>query len=336
MNQAKRRQFLMAASALLASPLARAQAPAKLPTLGVLLSGPKPPPQVVANYPTRKRLRELGWIDGKTLLVENAYGEGNEDRLPALAAMLVAKRVDAIWAFGPEAALAAARATKTIPIVFWGVAFPVEQGLVDSLAKPGRNVTGVGWWSTPEVEAKRMQLLREVVPDALRLALLEVPSTVRTVAGGRVTIADDARDAASHKLRFELRRFPVLKAADFEPAFAEIVKWRARALLVAGTFVTWRAKDQIFAFALRHRLPAMYGGDGWVAAGGLVSYASAILPAMVRSADYVDKILRGTNPAELPVDLPARYELSVNLKTAKALGITIPPSIKLSADHVFE
>jgi len=164
MGQVQRRQFLMAASALLASPLARAQAPAKLPTLGILSPSPRHVPRTMAN-----NLRELGWSEGKTYLVERALGAGNMDRVPELAAMLVAKKVDVIWALGPEAAVAAARATTTIPIVFWGVAYPVEQGLVDSYAKPGRNATGVAW-STGQVYAKRIQLLREIAPNAPRLA----------------------------------------------------------------------------------------------------------------------------------------------------------------------
>jgi len=331
MGQVLRRQFLMAASALLASPLARAQAPAKLPTVGFLS-----PSSFIPFNPIRRRLRELGWSEGKTYLVERAYGHGNEDRLTALAGMLVAKKVDVIWAFAPEAAVAAARATTTIPIVFWGVAYPVEQGLIDSLAKPGRNVTGVAWFAGPGVDLKRIQYLREIAPSALRLAALTVPSALRTVAGGSATIGRDAIDAASRNLGFELRRFPVVKLADFEPAFAAIVKWGPQALLVAGTALTAQAKDQIVDFAHRNRLPAVYTLRDFVVAGGLISYAIDWRPTAASSMDYVDKILRGAKPAELPVDIPSRYELAVNLKTAKALGFTIPPSLLLQADKVIE
>jgi len=331
MEPVARRRFLIAASALLAAPLARAQAPAKLPTLGVLSPSRRVPIETL-----RKRLGELGWLEDKTYLIERAYGQGNKDRLPELASMLVAKKVDVIWAFGPEAALAAARATRTIPIVFWGVAYPVESGLVDSLHKPGQNVTGVAWRASAEVEAKRIQYLREIAPDALRLAWLRVPSATRTVAGDMVTSSGDTHEAASRDLGFELRRFEVRRAADFEPAFAAIVKWGAQALMVAGTTLTWDAKDRIIAFALRHRLPAVYASGAFIAAGGLISYAADLRQTWVRSFEYVDKILRGAKPAELPVDLPKKYELAVNLKTAKALGLTVPPSIMVSADRVIE
>lgn len=331
MGQVLRRQFLMAAGALLAAPLARAQAPAKLPTMGFLSPHPKSPTTLL-----RKRFGELGWIEDKTYRVEFAYAGGKLDRLPELAAMLAAKKVDVIWALGPEAALAAARATKTIPIVFWGVAFPVEQGLVDSLAKPGRNVTGVAWSSSPGIGAKRLQLLREIAPDATRLASLSVPSLVRTVEGGRVTIAGGDVDAASRDLGFEVRRFKVLNDADLEPAFAAIMKWGAHALHDSGSPLSYRNMNRIVDFANRNRLPAIYTFRDYVVAGGLISYAIDWRRTAVRSYDYVDKILRGAKPADLPVELPQKYELGVNRKTAKALGLTIPPSILLSADHVIE
>lgn len=336
MGHAPRRRFLMAASAMLASLLARAQAPAKLPTLGILSPGAKPSTRFSANDPLRKRREELGWFEGKTLLIEPAYADGNEDRLPTLAAMLVAKKVDLIWALGPEAAVAAARATKTIPIVFWGVSHPVESGLVDSLGRPGRNVTGVAWSVGPGVYAKRIQLLREIAPNALRLAWLKVPSTARTVAGGSVTITDDVIDAASQRLGFKLRRFPVLTPANFELALAAIETWGAQALLVSEARVTEAATDRIVEFAHRNRLPAVYTSRSFVEAGGLLAYSTDLWPSWMRTMEYVDKILRGAKPTELPVDLPTTYKLSVNLRTAKALGLTIPFSIMLSADRVIE
>jgi len=336
MGQVQRRQFLIAASALLASPLARAQAPAKLPTVGVLSPGAKPSAKFEARDPLRKRREELGWFEGKTFLFEPAYADGDSDRLPALADMLVAKRVDVIWALGPEAAIAAARATKTIPIVFWGVSYPVESGLVDSLAKPGRNVTGVAWTVGREIYAKRIQFLRDIAPNALRLGWLDVPTISRTVAGNRVTMTNDVVATASRDLGFELREFPVVKPADFEPTFASIEIWGAQALLVSGAPLTETAKDRIIDFARRRRLPAMYSLRSFVEEGGLVSYSSALWPSWIRTVDYLDKVLRGANPAGLPVDLPTTFTLAINLKTAKELGVSIPHMILLQADRVIE
>jgi len=338
MRPFERRRFLTAASALLASPLTRAQTPTKLPTLGMLHPGitPSDPAQHFANNPLHKRLRELGWIEGKTCLLEEAYAEGKLDRMPALARMLVAKKVDLIVAIAPEAAVAAARATTTIPIVFWAVAYPVEQGLVDSLARPGRNVTGVAFWTGPEIDLKRVQLLREIAPDALRLASLWTTTVARTVAGGEVTIGRDAFDAAARELRFEPRSFPVEKDADFEPTFAAILKWGAQALEDPGSPLTFQNMKRVVNFANRNRLPAIYSFPDFVEAGGLIGYGIDWRPTVVRSADYVDKILRGAKPAELPVELPGKYSLALNLKTAKTLGITIPQSILLRADRLIE
>lgn len=338
MSPIERRRFLIAASALLASPLAGAQAFKKLPTIGILNPGitPSDPAQHIANNLLHRRLHELGWVEGKTCLVEDAYAEGKMDRMPALAGMLVAKKVDLIVAIAPEAAVAAARATTTIPIVFWAVAYPVEQGLVDSLAKPGRNVTGLAFWSGPEIDLKRVQLLREIAPDALRLASLWTTTVARTVGGGKVTIGRDAFAAAAQELGFEPRSFPVEKDADFEPAFAAILDWRAQALEDPGSPLTYRNMKRVLNFAIRNRLPAIYSFPDFVEAGGLIGYGIDWRPTIVRSAEFVDKILRGAKPAELPVELPGTYSLALNLKTAKTLGLTIPQSILLRADRVIE
>jgi len=336
MGQVRRRQFLIAASALLASPRVRAQAPRKLPMVGVLSPSTRPSAKFEARDPLRKRREELGWFEGKTFLFEHAYADGDSDRLPALAEMLVAKRVDVIWALGPEAAIVAARTTKTIPIVFWGVAYPVESGLVDSLANPGRNVTGVAWTVGREIDAKRIQFLKDIAPKAQRLGWLDVPTISRTVAGNRITITNDVVATASRDLGFELREFPVVKPADFEPTFASIENWGADALLVSGAPLTEAAKDRIIDFARRSRLPAMYTLRSFVEEGGLVSYSSALWPSWIRTVDYLDKVLRGANPARLPVDLPTTFTLAINLKTAKELDLLIPHRIMLQADRVIE
>lgn len=334
----RRRQFLIASGALLATPLlARAQTQKRLPVLGILSPTPKPPPEERQRNPFNVRLRELGWVEGETLLFERAYGEGSEERLPELAAMLVAKRVDVICALGAQAAVVAARATRTTPIVFWGVPFPVEQGLIESFARPGRNATGVAWSASPGVEDKRLEFLREVAPAAKRLAAIVVPTELRTVAGGPAKIPSTAIIPTARKFGYEeYRAFPVAKQDDFEPAFAAILAWGAQALSVGASTLTSRNQQRIVEFANRNRLPSAFTTPDYVEAGGLVSYAIDWRPAFARTADYIDRILRGAKPSELPVDLPSRYVTAVNLKTAKALGLKIPQSILLRADTVIE
>lgn len=333
MGQVGRRRFLAAACAVLAAPrLAQSQAQKKLPVLGILSPHRTPPPDRLASSPLRVRLRELGWEDGKTLRYEYAYGEGREDRMPALAAALVAKKVDVIWALGPEAAIAAARATSTIPIVFWGVLGPVENGLVESIARPGRNVTGVAWAASPGVELKRMQLLREIAPAGKRLAFI----VVATAAQQGSTEARSAFIDATQRLGYEVKTFPVVKSEDLEPAFAAIRAWGAQALNVVSTPLTMRERQRIVDFANDNRLPSAYALPDFVEAGGLVSYAIDWRPTFARSAEYVDRILRGAKPGDLPVDLPTQYVTAVNLKTARAIGIEIPQSILLRADRVIE
>lgn len=328
-----RRQFVISGSMLLAVPfLSSARAQKRLPALGILSPHRKPPPDELAKSPLRVRLRELGWEDGKTLHYENAYGEGREDRMPELAAALVAKKVDVIWALGPEAAVAAARATSTIPIVFWGVGTPVEQGLIESLARPGRNVTGVAWSASPGVELKRLELLREIAPAGKRLALI----IVATAAQKGSSESRSVFGAATQRLGYEFKAFPVVKSEDLEPAFAAILAWGAQALNVPSTPLTMRERQRIVDFANRNRLPGAYALPDFVEAGGLVSYAIDWRPTFARSADYVDRILRGAKPGDLPVELPSRYVTAVNLKTAKMLGLKIPQSVLLRTDRVIE
>ena len=300
--------------------------------LGILSPHRKPPPDELAKSPLRVRLRVLGWEDGKTLQYENAYGEGREDRMPELAAALVAKKVDVIWALGPEAALAAARATSTIPIVFWGVGTPVEQGLIESFARPGRNATGVAWSASPGVELKRLELLREIVPAGKRLAFI----IVATAAQKGPSNFPSSLVAATQRLGYELKAFPVVKSEDLEPAFAAILAWGAQALNVGSTPLTMRERQRIVDFANRNRLPGAYALPDFVEAGGLVSYAIDWRPTFARSADYVDRILRGAKPGDLPVELPSQYVTAVNLKTAKMLGLRVPQSVLLRADRVIE
>jgi putative tryptophan/tyrosine transport system substrate-binding protein len=332
MRPVSRRRFLSAAGLALAPLAARAQK--RLPRICILNPHPKPPPDQLAKNPLRLRLRALGWIGGETVDVVAAFGEGSEDRLPELAAMLVARQVDVIWCLGPEAAIAAARATQTIPIVFWGVAYPVEQELIDSLARPGRNATGVAWYSDPEVDGKRLELLQEIAPAATRLAFLSVPTAVQKVSGGTATFPP-ATPTAARRLGYELQSFPVSKVDDFAGAFRGILDWGAQALSVSGTALTVRERARIVDFANGHRLPSAYTLRGFVESGGLVSYAIDWRPTFAQTADYIDRILRGAKPGDLPVTLPTGYEIAVNLKTAALLGLKIPESLLLRANWIF-
>lgn len=308
--------------------------------LGILGPGRKPPPEVLAKSPFLNRLRELGWIEGKTLLIERVYSEDSPERLPELAATLVAKKVDVIWTNRPPGAVAAARATTTIPIVFFGVGFPVELGLVNSLARPGRNATGVAWFADQSIIVKRFQLLRELAPGARRIALLIAPSTnLATVAGGVLDINPllrDKVDAALRNLGFESRRFELATVADVEPVLAAIAKWAPNSLAVYDFALTALSRKRIIDFARHHRLIDVYESLEWTQAGGLFSYGIVLLPSILRAADMVDRILRGAKPADLPVELPSHYETVVNLATAKTLGLKVPQSILLRADKVIE
>lgn len=333
MRPVTRRRFLSAASLALAPLAARAQK--RLPRIGILNPHAPPPAEQLRNSPLRSRLRELGWIDGETVEFVNGFGFGSEARLPELAAMLIAREVDVIWCLGPEAAIVAARATQTVPIVFWGVAYPVEQELIESLARPGRNATGVAWYSTPEVDGKRLELLREIAPSARRLAFIIVPSAIEKVSGGPATIVSPTALAAK-RLGYELRTFPVVKPEDFDGQFNAVSEWGAEAMTVSGTTLTLRERYRITEFATRQRLPSTYTLRAFVEAGGLVSYAIDWRPTNAQTAEYVDRILRGARPAELPVALPTGYETAVNLKTAVLLGLKIPESILLRADWVYK
>lgn len=278
----------------------------------------------------RAEMKALGWIDGQNLVIEGAFADYRPARLPALAEELVRKRVDVIWAGTGPAAVAAARATKTIPIVFGAVAWPVETGLVDSFARPGRNVTGVSTYTGIEVSAKRLEFLKAIAPTATRLSWIQDPSLEVTVDGGRFDIRP-LLDPVARGLGYDVRHHYVAQGEDFDTAFAEILGSRAQALSVAGSAATFVARERIAAFALRNRLPSA-GLASWFAdAGGLLSYgdAGASSASIARGAGYIDRILRGANPADEPVNRPSEYALVINLRTAKALGLQIPQSVRV-------
>lgn len=330
MGRFRRRHFLAASAALAAATWARAQQ--RLLKIGFLVPNPKPRPG--EPNPLGERIRKLGWIPGETATFEIASADGREDRLPGLAAELIAKEVDVIWAAGPEAAVAAARATTTIPIVFYGVGYPVEHGLVDSLARPGRNVTGLA--SGTQAWPKGLEALQELAPKRTRVAHIAVETVMTTVAGGTVRVVDESIESASRRLGMEHRRWGIWKREDLDEVFAGIRQAGSDLLYCSFTALTFRERHRIAEFAARQGLPSAFGAAPFVDAGGLVSYGPNRMDMQVHSLEYVDRILRGAKPAELAVELPRKFDLTVNLKTAKALGLTVPPSLLLRADRVIE
>ena len=282
-------------------------------------------------------MAELGWIQGQNVVVERALADMKSEDLPRLSEELVRKRVDVILCLGDqEAMVAASRATRTIPIIVFEVSDPVGQGLVESLARPGRNVTGISLGRGRELAMKRLQYLRTIAPSAKRLCwLLGGPTTMSSrVDGSRYDVAASLATAAEQQLQFETRVFPVADAKQISEALAYAVEWRAQALL-AGGFPVYLARHDVVQFALRHRWPSVYPVADFVHVGGLLSLSvadSEVALLTRRWAEYIDRVLRGANPAELPVISADRYELLVNTKTAEALDLKIPPSILLQAD----
>ena len=336
MNNVDRRRFLITVGGTLVAPFVHAQKPVERRTLGILSPHPKPPPEEVARSPFFARLRQLGWSEPHNLMVERPDHPGRETALPVMAEELVRKRVDVIWTLGPEAAVAAARATGTIPIVFWGVAYPVEQGLIDSYARPGRNVTGTAFFTGPELTTKVLESFREIAPGVRRIAAIRTPSAVSTVKGGSYEESLSVIEAAARTLGFDYRPFTVAKLEDFESVFAAILDSKAQGLMTYGTTTTFRERQRIADFANRNRLPSAYNQVEFVEAGGLFSYGANTLETILHTLSYVDKIFRGARPADLPVERPSKYELVVNLKTAAALGLKIPHVILLRADRIIQ
>src|SRR5262245_42270299 len=278
----------------------------------------------------RQGLRDLGYVDGRNLVIEDRDAEGKPERLAAGAAELVALNVDVIVAPGTLAALAAARATATIPIVVPTIGNPVADGLVKSLAQPGGNVTGLSNL-TPDLIGKCMQLLKEAVPGATRVAVLTHPGSATAK-----TDKDYATRAqtAGRSLGFVVQLIDSGRPVDLDRAFAEMTRWRANALVVAPYATLLQERTRIMALAAKQRLPTVYAYRENVVAGGLMSYGADLADQFRRSAAYVDRILQGAKPGDLPIEQPTKFELISNLKTAKALGLTIPQSLLLRADQV--
>jgi len=309
---------------------AETQAPAKVLRIGTLASGARPPGQDwKQRWPFLEGLRELGWVEGQNIVVEDRWADAKTDRLPALAAELVRLKVDAIFALSWPAAVAAKQATTTIPIVIMGAGDPVGTGLVASLAHPGGNITGLSDLSA-ELSAKRLELLKETVPKLSRVAVLW------NSADGGMTLRFRQIQAAAPTLGVTARPLGVQEPDDFEQAFAAMTQERPDALFVVSDVLTRLHHKRIVEFATRNRLPVMYERREYVTNGGLISYGPSFPDLLRRVAALVDKILRGAKPADLPVEQPTRFELAVNLKTAKAIGLTIPQSILIRADEVIQ
>jgi len=324
----KRRDLLILGGALVAwPPAARAQLKA-IPVIGYLGNTPGPAVRLTAAF--HQGLSETGYVEGQNVAIEYRWAEGHYDRLPALAAELVGRKVDVIVStVGTPSALAAKNATSTIPIVFRGGGDPVGDGLVASLARPGGNLTGVILLAD-ELTPKRLELLSELVPQARVIALLVNPNNATAER-----IIGDVQAAA----RVRGLQLHILKAAsenEIDAAFASLVQLHAGALVVgADPFLSSR-REQIVALASRHVVPAIYAWREFADSGGLISYGASLTAAFRQVGTYTGKILNGAKPADLPVQQPTTFELVINLKTAQALGLTVPQSILARADEVIE
>jgi len=325
----RRREFIrLFSSAVVAWPLtALAQKPAaKIWRLGILQPGAPPEPLVDT---LQERLKELGYSEGHNIAYEYRWAEGKPQRLPELVKGLVDLKVDVITAFSTPAAIAAQKATQTIPIVFAGVGDPVGSGLVSSLSRPGGNITGISILAT-ELTGKRLELLEEIVPSASPVAMFWNDSNP-----GMVLRAHEAQNAAD-KLSLNLQSIGVHDLISFDTAFATINNGRFNALLVLVDPFTREHRQRIVDFAAQRRLPAIYESREFVDAGGLISYGPSLLALQRRAADYVSMIFKGSNPADLPVELPTKFEMVISMKAAKALGITLSQSVVMRADELIE
>jgi putative ABC transport system substrate-binding protein len=305
--------------------LADAQQTKKIPRIGFLSLTPGPSP--TSSEAFQQGLHELGYVEGKNIAIEYRYAAGRLDRLPEMAAELVRLNVDVIVTAATPPSQAAQNATKTIPIVMAAVGDPVATGLVASLAKPGGNITGQTIFSS-ELTGKRLDLLKEVVPRVTRIGVLAYGPTPFTAHFLRET------EAAAQALGLKLRSLEVLDPREFGNAFAAIIRERAGALLVQQNPLFLEHRQRIVELAAKSHLPAMYEIVDWVEAGGLVAYGVHLPDLYRRAAVYVDKILKGRNPADLPVEQPTKFELVMNLKAAKQIGLTIPPNVLARADKV--
>jgi len=321
----KRREFIGLVGGAAAWPLtASAQQQGKIVTIGILAIEPWPPIETF-----RRALHDLGYIEGKNVRFEYRYARGDNERLPELANNLVGLNVDVILTWGTDAALAAKQATTTIPIVMGTIGDPLGIGIVTNLAHPGGNVTGFSSRAA-ELEAKRLQLLKELVPGLSRVAILFNPTN------HYMPLALQSAQRGAQTLDVTLAMYEVHDTTTLDAAFVTLTKDRPDALMIpADTFLVSQ-RSRIAQFAIENKLPSVYSFREYIEAGGLIAYTPNYYDLFRRAASYVDKILKGTKPGELPIEQPTRFLLLVNLQTARALGLTVPPRLLARADKVIE
>lgn len=323
-----RRRFVTGLGLLLASPgVAYAQPAGKVPRVGYLFYGSPGPSREIDAF--RQGLRELGYIEGQSIAVEYRFASGQIERYPGLTAELVRLKVDVIVASATPQALAAKQATSSIPIVFVLVADAVGAGLITNFARPGGNITGLTS-SSAELGGKRLELLKQMVPKASRVAVLYNPTD-----RSNVLILEQLQESAP-TLGLIMQPLKVREAREFEGAFVAMTRERAHAMFGTPGALTFEHRKVLVDLAAKHRIPAMWGHRSFVDAGGLMSYAVNLYDQNRQAAVFVDKILKGAKPGDLPVEQPTKFELIINLRPAKALGLTIPPSLVVGADQVIE
>jgi len=303
----------------------QAQQPKKVPRIGILSPLSSSADDLLDAF--RQGLRELGYVEGRNIVIEYRSAEGRNDRLPELAAELVRLKVDVLVTTGPAAVGAGKQATSTIPIVMGAVGDAVDFGFVASLARPGGNITGMSWLG-PELNAKRLELLKEVFPKVVRVAVLWDPATPKTYVR--------ATEVAARSLGINLRVLEVAKSNEFDHAFATLTGDGAGALEVMPSTMFASQMRQLVDLAAKSRLPAIFPDERYAQAGGLLSYGPSFPEMYRRAATYVDKILKGAKPGDLPVEQPMRFEFIINLKAAKQIGLTIPPNVLARADKVIK
>jgi len=328
MNKVVWSSILVAAMLLVTAGLVEAQQPTKIPRIGFLTAGSSStiPARIDAF---RQGLRELGYVEDKNIVIEWRFGEGKLDRLPALVAELVRLKVDVILSAGAAVTRPAKDATRTIPIVMAQDTDPVGNGFVASLARPGGNITGLSSYSA-ELNGKRLELLKEIVPKLSRLAVVGES----TYPGNAQSLKET--ELAAGALKVQLQYLDVLDPKDIETAFRDTSKGRADGVLLLQSAVLNSQRKQTADLATKSRLPAIYYAPEFLDAGGLMSYAASITDLYRRAATYVDKILKGAKPADVPVEQPKKFELIISLKAAKQIGLTIPPNVLVRADQVIK
>ena len=331
----ERRRFIeVIAGGILAAPLAvEAQQAEKVWRVGYLGNSPLTDPVVAGFFEAlRHRLQEHGYVEGRNLVIERRFSGGVDARLPALASELIHLKIDILVTSGGPAAVAAKEATATIPIVMAGASDPVKRGLVTNLARPGGNITGIEDYLT-ELNVKRLELLKIVVPKMVRVGVL---TNVSNWEPAKRAALRKEQDAQAQTIGVAMFYVELNAPSELDSATAAIIRGRPDALTLASSPINFRLRNELAEFAIKHRLPSAGSSRSFALAGILLSYGPDIAVMFRRAADYVDKILKGAKPGDLPIEQPTKFDLIINLKTAKALGLTVPPTLLAIADEVIE